>query len=76
MEIFLNRTYFSLLQASKDAGQNYNVTEVMNSWVLQMNFPVVNVDKMNDGTFKLSQSRFLRDKNPDLSKSKFTSPYE
>lgn len=40
-----------------------------------MGFPVVKVEK-SSSSYKLTQKRFLIDPNPDLSKSKFTSPFK
>ncbi|XP_066914391.1 glutamyl aminopeptidase-like isoform X2 [Clytia hemisphaerica] len=65
----------SLSEASKLAGDNYNVTDVMNSWIFQMNFPELRIKSLNNGQFKVDQVRFLRDKNPDYSKEKFNSSY-
>lgn len=47
----------------------------MDTWVLQMGYPVINVTQLTDGSFKLVQERFLRDPNPDLNKTKFKSDY-
>ncbi|XP_066914385.1 glutamyl aminopeptidase-like [Clytia hemisphaerica] len=65
----------ALSEASKLAGDNYNVTDVMNSWIFQMNFPELRIKSLNNGEFKVDQVRFLRDQNPDYSKEKFNSSY-
>ena len=56
-----------------------NVTEVMDTWTLQMGYPVVTVGDSNAGTASLSQKRFLLDPTQDPSvdppASRFKSPY-
>ena len=51
----------------------------MDTWTLQMGYPVVNVGNSNAGKANLSQKRFLLDptQNPsvDPPASKFKSPY-
>jgi len=58
----------SLTKASKEAGENLDVKKFMDTWTLQMGYPVVNVKKNVDGSFTLSQERFYQDPNPDLTK--------
>ena len=36
-----------------------NIVEVMNTWTLQMNFPVVDVRRYDDNHVIISQRRFL-----------------
>lgn len=69
-----NDLWDALSEASKLNGKDYNVSEIMSTWILQMGFPVVKVEK-SSSSYKLTQKRFLIDPNPDLSKSKFTSPF-
>ncbi|XP_065063865.1 glutamyl aminopeptidase-like [Rhopilema esculentum] len=52
-------------------GNKMDVKGIMNTWTLQMGFPVVTVYK--NGT--VTQKRFLLDPNPDYSKEKYNSSY-
>ena len=63
-----------IFKASKAAGQNIDVAEVMDTWTLQMGFPVINVTEDN-GQIVLTQQRFLVDPNANQSDTKFTSKY-
>ena len=38
-----------------------NVSQVMDTWTRQMGFPVVTVEQVKEGVFRLRQSRFLLD---------------
>ncbi|XP_047146431.1 glutamyl aminopeptidase isoform X1 [Hydra vulgaris] len=40
------------------AGGKYNVSKIMDTWTLQMGFPVVTVSSISDKSFELTQSRF------------------
>ncbi|XP_065171001.1 glutamyl aminopeptidase-like isoform X3 [Atheta coriaria] len=42
---------------------NLNLTEYLNTWTVQMGFPILNVVKTEDGYFRLTQKRFLTDPN-------------
>ena len=57
------------------AGDNYNVSQIMDTWVLQMGFPVIDVTRTGHGMYKLSQSRFLSNMNTDLSGAESKSIY-
>lgn len=63
-----------ILKASKADGDNINVSKVMDTWTLQMGFPVVNVTSKSN-TIKLTQQRFLADPDANQSDTKFKSPY-
>jgi aminopeptidase N len=47
----------------------------MDTWTLQMGFPVVNVTVDNNGDIILTQERFLADPNANQSNTKFSSKY-
>ncbi|XP_028402409.1 glutamyl aminopeptidase-like, partial [Dendronephthya gigantea] len=64
----------SLSEASKQDGSKINVSMVMDTWTLQMGFPVVNVTE-EGGEIVLKQQRFLADPNANQSNTKFTSDY-
>ena len=66
--------YDILSKASKTNGKFINVSEVMDTWTLQMGFPVVNVTS-DGGKITLTQQRFLADPNANQSNTKFTSKY-
>lgn len=64
-----------LFQQAKADGKPVNVAEIMDTWILQMGYPVVTVTRSLDGaTANVTQSRFLRDplQNPS---TKYTSPF-
>lgn len=64
-----------MFQISQKSGNNYNISQIMNTWVLQMGYPVIDVTRSRDGTFNLTQTRFLSERKPNMSNEKFTSPY-
>lgn len=47
----------------KESGNTLDVKEILNTWILQMNYPVVNVTKTESGKIRLTQERFLKNKN-------------
>ncbi|XP_028401179.1 glutamyl aminopeptidase-like [Dendronephthya gigantea] len=63
-----------LTMASKAAGKYIDVAEVMDTWTLQMGYPVVSVSEVG-GDIILTQQRFLADPNANQSNTKFTSKY-
>ena len=70
---YCNNSFLNICcQAS---GGKYDVSKIMDTWTLQMGFPVVNVSSTAGG-FELKQSRFYADRNPVYSKSKFNSSFE
>ncbi|XP_063963335.1 aminopeptidase N-like [Lytechinus pictus] len=52
----------ALTEADKNIGDN-DVKKIMDTWTLQMGYPVVNVRRLNDTHFNASQEHFLI--NPD-----------
>ena len=64
----------AIFKASNKSGSNIDVAEVMDTWTLQMGFPVVNVTE-DGGKIVLKQQRFLADPNANQSNTKFTSDY-
>ncbi|XP_065674673.1 aminopeptidase Ey isoform X2 [Hydra vulgaris] len=82
VNIYLNKNLYGnaktkdLWDALKEAsGGIYNISEIMDTWTLQMGFPVVSVKSISGG-FEVTQSRFYADRNPELKKSKFNSTYD
>lgn len=67
-ESYTLKAFISIHQAKK----TMNISDIMNTWTLQMGFPVVTVYK--NGT--VTQNRFLLDPNPDYSKEKYKSPFK
>ena len=61
-------------QSVTENGRITNVKGIMDTWILQMNYPTVNVEYSNAGQIKLTQSRYLRDYNASDPK-KFVSPF-
>ena len=60
--------------AVKDSSETrVNITEVMNTWTLQMNFPVLEVRRYDEKHVAISQRRFLIS-GTDVSGDK-SSPY-
>lgn len=60
-------------QSWVDGRDRTDVKEIMDTWILQMNYPVVNVKRTKTGML-LSQKRFLADESsPDP--GKYTSPF-
>lgn len=39
------------------------IGRIMDTWTRQMGYPVINVKKMSDNKYKITQERFLKDKN-------------
>ena len=63
-----------LLQKSAEYNQDIPVVDIMNTWILQMNYPVVTVTKSDSGNIQLHQERFLKSadaKDPGV----YVSPY-
>ncbi|XP_021377931.1 uncharacterized protein LOC110466016 isoform X1 [Mizuhopecten yessoensis] len=62
-------------QATKDGKKlPFTVKEIMDTWILQMNYPVVMVTRSEGGKLKMEQKRFLMDKHstvPDKYNSTF-----
>ncbi|KAL3885521.1 hypothetical protein ACJMK2_025573 [Sinanodonta woodiana] len=51
-----------------------DVKRVMDTWVLQMNYPVVKISKTENGRLKLTQTRFIQNKNA-TDPGKYPSPF-
>ena len=65
--------YFFFVQQSKIDGHLVRVKEIMDTWTLQMNYPVVRVTVQN-GKINIRQTRFLS--NPDATDpGKYTSSF-
>ena len=47
------------VQQSQISGDNIAVKTIMDTWVLQMNFPVVTVQRRSTGQYHVRQKRFL-----------------
>ncbi|KAL4227197.1 hypothetical protein ACF0H5_015170 [Mactra antiquata] len=60
-------------QAKKDK-KTIDVRKILDTWVLQMNYPVVTISKDTKGKIVLTQKRFLKDENSD-EPEKYVSPY-
>ena len=65
-----NDLWTELTAVSKD---NLNITRIMDTWTRQMGYPVVNVQKVKNGRYKLTQKRYLLD--PSLADKSEKSPY-
>lgn len=52
-------------------GNKLNITDFMNTWTIQMGYPILNVTSANDH-YILTQKRFL--KNPDVDDQDKSSP--
>lgn len=70
----LSKNRFVFKQASADHGKSLDVKAILDTWILQMNFPVVTISKMANGHIKLTQERFLKNrdaKDPGVYTSEF-----
>ena len=71
-----NATYHnSSVQESCAQGSCKRVKQLMDTWTLQMGYPVLTVTKKSGNTYTVSQERFLYDRNANLT-SKYTSPFK
>lgn len=60
-------------EIQKNRGDDLNVTEFMNTWTIQMGYPVVTVTEDGDN-FVLTQTQYLTD--PESSEKPESSPYK
>ncbi|EDO47790.1 predicted protein [Nematostella vectensis] len=58
----------------EESGQD--VKGVMDTWTLQMGYPVVDIRRKNSSHVTVSQKHFLYDPNANVSASKYKSPYQ
>ena len=65
---------FGFQQAQLD-GKNLDVKAIMDTWTLQMNYPVVTLTQSDRDNVKVTQTRFLRDRTAK-DPGKYVSPYE
>ncbi|KAK3095167.1 hypothetical protein FSP39_010973 [Pinctada imbricata] len=75
---FHDDLWFALGNQSKDEGKDINVKAIMDTWTLQMNFPVVML-KRDHNNIVVTQKRYLRDygaKDPGKYVSKFNYAWE
>ncbi|CAL8103580.1 unnamed protein product [Calicophoron daubneyi] len=63
----------SLTEAAKSVGKTVDVKSVMDSWLLQMNYPLVTVTRLGPTTFQFEQSHYLEP--PDAKPPTNSSPY-
>ena len=54
---------YLLQQAVRENRSITNVKEIMDTWIGQMNYPVVNVEWETDGRIRLTQKRYLENPN-------------
>jgi hypothetical protein len=52
---------------------NLNLTDIMNSWTLQMGYPLITIERIDINSIRISQKQFLYDQT---SKSTKLSPYK
>src|SRR6218665_3612066 len=43
------------------AGRGTNITEIMNPWLYNLNYPVITMQLLPDNKINITQKRFLRD---------------
>ena len=63
------------LQAANKAGISIDVRGILDTWILQMNYPVVMVTKSASEKIMLQQKRFLSNPNA-VDPGKYHSPYK
>ena len=71
MDYILHRLfqYFNFQQSILD-GKNIDVPKLMDTWIMQMGYPVVRFDYNRKlGVLNLSQTHFLMDENADVTRS-------
>ena len=56
-------------------GQYIDIRGIMNTWILQMNYPVVKVTKSSTGKIQIEQERFLTNANA-VDPGKYPSPFK
>jgi hypothetical protein len=66
--------FYILQQSLIENSLVHNVKEVMDTWTLQMNYPVVKVTYNSAGQITISQHRYLQDYNA-TDPGKYTSPF-
>ncbi|XP_022795785.1 glutamyl aminopeptidase-like [Stylophora pistillata] len=64
----------ALAEESCTQGKCVSVKQMMDTWTLQMGYPVLNIKKQSSNKYQVSQERFLYDRNSNIS-SKYTSPF-
>ncbi|XP_069102239.1 aminopeptidase N-like [Argopecten irradians] len=67
-------THLVLIQSMKENKPRSDVKAIMDTWTLQMNFPVVTVTKNGGTGLKATQKRYLRDYNA-VDPGTYPSPY-
>ncbi|XP_069101890.1 uncharacterized protein [Argopecten irradians] len=69
-----NDLWAAMEKQVKEDGRNLEMKKIMNTWILQMNYPVVTLTKDSNNTLRATQKRFLT--NPNAKDTgKFVSPY-
>ena len=63
------------LQQAQLDGKSLAVKDIMDTWTLQMNYPVVTLTQSDKDNVKATQTRFLLDRNAK-DPGKYESPYE
>ena len=69
----INASPSQVYRSKVDSNTDLNMVDVMGSWTLQMNFPVLSVERYDAKTLAVSQRRFLIS-GPDTTEDK-PSPY-
>ena len=71
----LSKNLYDVFQQAKADNKTANVAAIMDTWILQMGYPVVTVTRNLDaGTAQVTQARFLLDPGQKPS-TIYTSPY-
>ena len=71
----LSNKLYDVFQQAKADNKTANVAAIMDTWILQMGYPVVTVTRnMDAGTAQVTQSRFLLDPVQKPSTT-YTSPF-
>ena len=69
--------HVSFLKAIQAAGKTTDIRKMMNTFILQMGYPVVTITKSSKlNTYVASQSRFLYYQPPTTRKRSVESPYK
>ncbi|XP_076438803.1 LOW QUALITY PROTEIN: aminopeptidase N-like [Babylonia areolata] len=71
---FHNDLWAAMTKQAQMDGKNLDVKAIMDTWTLQMNYPIVTLTQLDKDSVKVTQMRYLRDRSaPDP--GKYASPF-
>ncbi|KAK7096269.1 hypothetical protein V1264_005581 [Littorina saxatilis] len=72
---FHNDLWAAMTKQSQMDGKNLDVKAIMDTWTLQMNYPIVTLTQIDKDNVKVTQSRYLQDPSA-IDPGKYESPYD